>query len=130
MPEFQSFTDFNFNFKPHPVTGDLMLVRDAADIKQSIRSLLLTQRGERLFNSKIGTGLTKLLFDPLDFATSAQIRDEILTVLSNYERRIRVLALTVDPNFDDNGYDINLTYNIVGRDDVPTTTEFFLESAR
>jgi phage baseplate assembly protein W len=130
MPEFQTFKDFNLSFKPHPVTEDLMVVKDAADIKQSIKSLLLTRKGERLFNSDIGTNLTDLLFEVADFATASLIRDEIIVVLSNYERRINILKLDVDVNFDDNGYDIQLTYEYVGRDDLPTTVEFFLESAR
>jgi len=130
MPEFQTFKDFNLSFKPHPVTEDLMVVKDAADIKQSIKSLLLTRKGERLFNSDIGTNLTDLLFEVADFATASLIRDEIIVVLSNYERRINILKLDVDVNFEDNGYDIQLSYEFVGRDDLPTTVEFFLESAR
>jgi len=130
MPEFQTFKDFNLNFKPHPVTEDLMVVKDSADIKQSIKSLLLTRKGERLFNSNIGTRLTDLLFETADFATASSIRDEILVILKNYERRIRILKLDVDLNFDDNGYDINLVYEVVGRDDLIANVEFFLESAR
>ena len=130
MPEFQTFKDFNLSFKPHPVTEDLMVVKDAADVKQSIKSLLLTKKGERLFNSDIGTSLTDLLFESADYATASLIRDEILVVLTNYERRINILELNVDVNFEDNGYDIQLSYEFVGRDDLPTTVEFFLESAR
>ena len=130
MPEIKQFKDFNLSFKPHPVTEDLMVVKDAADVKQSIKSLLLTRKGERLFNSDIGTNLTDLLFEVADFATASLIRDQILVVLSNYERRIKILSLDVDVNFDDNGYDIELSYELVGRDDLPTTVEFFLESAR
>ena len=80
MPEFQTFKDFNINFKPHPVTEDLQVVKDSADIKQSIKSLLLTRKGERLFNSDLGTALADLLFEPLDFGTAAIIRDEINAV--------------------------------------------------
>ncbi|MGA1433582.1 MAG: GPW/gp25 family protein, partial [Candidatus Nanopelagicaceae bacterium] len=102
----------------------------SADIKQSIKSLLLTRKGERLFNSKLGTKLTDLLFETADFGTAGSIRDEILIILSNYEKRIRILKLDVDLNFDDNGYDISLVYEVVGRDDLTANVEFFLESAR
>lgn len=130
MPETQSFKDFNLNFKPHPVTEDLMVVKDGADIKQSLKSLLLTRKGERLFNSSLGTGLTDLLFESLDFGTATSIRDEILVIIKNYEPRIRILKLDVDINFEDNGYDITLVYEVVGRDDLKANVEFFLESAR
>ena len=130
MPEFQTFKDFNFNFKPHPVTEDLQVVKDGADIKQSIKSLLLTRRGERLFNSDLGTGLSDLLFEPLDFGTAAVIRDEIYSVITSYESRIEIKNLTVDTNFEDNGYDIELEYTIRGRSDLQNNIEFFLESSR
>ncbi len=130
MPEFQTFKDFNLNFKPHPVTEDLQVVKDGADIKQSIKSLLLTRRGERLFNSDLGTGLSDLLFEPLDFGTAAVIRDEIYSVISSYEGRIEIRTLNVDTNFEDNGYDIELEYTIRGRSDLQNNIEFFLESSR
>ena len=130
MPEFQTFKDFNLNFKPHPVTEDLQVVKDSADIKQSIKSLLLTRKGERLFNSDLGTGLSDLLFEPLDFGTAAIIRDEIFTVIDNYESRVEIITLNVDTNFEDNGYDIELEYVIRGRSDLQNNIEFFLESSR
>ena len=130
MPEFQIFKDFNLNFKPHPVTEDLQVVKDSADIKQSIKSLLLTRRGERLFNSDLGTGLSDLLFEPLDFGTAAVIRDEIFSVINSYEGRIEIQTLNVDTNFEDNGYDIELEYVIRGRSDLQNNIEFFLESSR
>lgn len=130
MPDFQTFKDFNFNFKPHPVTEDLQVVKDSADIKQSIKSLLLTRRGERLFNSDLGTSLSDLLFEPLDFGTAALIRDEIYQVIGTYESRINIRELNVDVNADDNGYDIELEYTIVGRSDLQNNIEFFLESSR
>lgn len=130
MPELQTFKDFNLNFKPHPVTEDLQVVKDSADIKQSIKSLLLTRRGERLFNSDLGTGLSDLLFEPLDFGTASIIRDEIFTVIDNYESRVEIITLNVDTNFEDNGYDIELEYVIRGRSDLQNNIEFFLESSR
>ena len=130
MPDFQTFKDFNFNFKPHPVTEDLQVVKDSADIKQSIKSLLLTRRGERLFNSNLGTSLSDLLFEPLDFGTAALIRDEIYEVIGTYESRIDIIELNVDINADDNGYDIQLEYVIRGRSDLQNNIEFFLESSR
>lgn len=130
MPEFKKYKDFNIGFKPHPVTEDLMVVKDAADIKQSIKNLLLTRKGERLFNVKIGTSLSDLLFEQLDYGTADTIRDEIKYVIRNYEKRVSILELSVDINSEENGYDISLIYEVVGRSDLPVNLEFFLESTR
>ena len=73
MPTFQTFKDLNITFKPHPVTGDLTTVKDEAAIKQAIINLLLTNRGERLFAPRIGSSLSDLLFEILDFGTASLV---------------------------------------------------------
>jgi len=127
MPEFKSFKDFNLTFKSHPVTDDLLVVKDENAIKQSIRSLLLTVKGERLFNANVGTRLRDVLFEPLDFASASVVDDEIRGVLREYEPRIRITNLSVDVNTSDDGYDVELEYVITGLDNRLRSTEFFLE---
>lgn len=127
MPTFQTFKDLNITFKPHPVTGDLTTVKDEAAIKQAIINLLLTNRGERLFAPRIGSSLSDLLFEILDFGTASLVNTEITNTLSTYEPRIRVLSLSTNPNFDDNGFDVELVFEVVGREDLPRSINFFLE---
>jgi phage baseplate assembly protein W len=130
MPTFQTFKDLNITFKPHPVTGDLTVVKDEASIKQAIINLLLTNRGERFFDSRIGSSLSALLFEQLDFATASLVNTEIENTLRSYEPRIRILSLSTTPNFDDNGFDIELVFEVVGREDIPREITFFLERTR
>jgi phage baseplate assembly protein W len=130
MPNFQTFKDLNITFKPHPITGDLTTVKDEAAIKQAIINLLLTNRGERLFDSRIGSSLSALLFEQLDFATASLVNTEIQNTLRSYEPRISILSLTTTPNFDDNGFDVELVFEVIGREDVPREITFFLERTR
>jgi phage baseplate assembly protein W len=130
MPTFQTFKDLNITFKPHPVTGDLTTVKDEAAIKQAIINLLLTNRGERLFAPQIGSSLSELLFEMLDFGTASLVNTEIQNTLRTYEPRIRVLSLSTNPNFDDNGFDVELVFEVVGREDLPRSINFFLERTR
>ena len=130
MPTFQTFKDLNITFKPHPITGDLTIVTDEASIKQAIINLLLTNRGERFFDSRIGSSLSSLLFEQLDFATASLVNTEIENTLKSYEPRIRILSLSTTPNFDDNGFDIELVFEVVGREDIPREITFFLERTR
>jgi len=130
MPTFQTFKDLNITFKPHPVTGDLTTVKDEAAIKQAIINLLLTNRGERLFAPQIGSSLSDLLFEMLDFGTASLVNTEIQNTLRTYEPRIRVLSLSTNPNFDDNGFDVELVFEVVGREDLPRSINFFLERTR
>jgi len=130
MPEFQTFKDLSVTFKKHPVTDDLIAVKDNAAIVQSISNLLLTKKGERPFQPDLGSDLTKTLFEPLDYASSGLVRSEVIRVLRRYEPRIRVDSVQCVPEYMNNGYQVELSYTIVGRDDAPVTVEFFLERTR
>lgn len=130
MPEFQTFKDLSVTFKKHPVTDDLVTVKDTAAISQSIVNLLLTNPGERRFQPNLGSGIYSTLFEPLDFGTSGIIRSEIVDVISRYEPRIIMTKVIVVPDFDNNGYSIELDYVIRGREDAPVNIEFFLERTR
>jgi uncharacterized protein len=130
MPEFQTFKDLSVTFKKHPVTDDLVTVKDNAAISQSIVNLLLTNKGERLFQPNLGSGIYSTLFEPLDFGTAGIIRSEIIDTISRYEPRIIVSKVIVVPDFNSNGYSIELDYVIRGREDAPVGIEFFLERTR
>jgi phage baseplate assembly protein W len=130
MPTFQTFKDLNITFKSHPVTGDLTTVKDEAAIKQAIINLLLTNRGERMFAPQIGSSLSELLFEMLDYATASLVNTEVENTLTVYEPRIKILSLATTPNFDDNGFDVELVFEVIGRDDLPRSINFFLERTR
>lgn len=130
MDNFQTFKDLNITFKPHPVTGDLIIKKDDAAIKQSVISLLLTSKGERPFQPNLGSDIRNLLFEPLDTATAGQISRNIRDVLRSYEPRIRILDIEVIANYEQNGFDVELEFEIIGREDFPVALEFFLERTR
>lgn len=125
-----SFRDINITFKKHPVTDDVVISKDAAAIKQSIGNILLTNKGEKLFAPDFGSDIRAYLFEPLDYATSAAVSNSIRYTLDTYEPRISVLSVTTTPNFDENRFDVEMTYVIKGADAPPTTVELFLTRTR
>ena len=130
MPTFETFKDLSVTFKKHPVSDDLVQVKDKAAIAQSITALLLTVKGERPFRPDLGSNITRMLFEPLDYGSAGLIRGEISNCLAKYEPRITVDNIRCTPNELDNGYDVELSYFIVGRDDAPVNVELFLERTR
>ena len=130
MPTFETFKDLSITFKKHPVSDDLVVVKDKAAIVQAITALLLTNKGERPFQPDLGCDIRRSLFEPLDYATSGLIRSQILDVLGKYEPRIEVDDIRVSPDEQNNGYDVELFFAIVGRNDEVIATEFFLERTR
>ena len=130
MPEVSTFKDLSITFKKHPVTDDLVTVKDKAAVAQSIKGLLLTRRGERPFQPDLGSGLQDLLFEPLDYGSGALIKKEIKETLSRYEPRISITKLMCYPDVSNNGYEVELEYFILGREDRAVALDIFLERTR
>ena len=130
MPEVSTFKDLSITFKKHPVTDDLVTVKDKAAVAQSIKGLLLTRRGERPFQPDLGSGLQNLLFEPLDYGSGALIKKEIKETLNRYEPRISITKLMCYPDVSNNGYEVELEYFILGREDRAVALDIFLERTR
>ena len=130
MTTFQTFKDLSVTFKKHPVTDDLVAVKDKAAIVQAIQSILLTRKGERPFQPDLGCDIQNLLFEPLDYASAGTIKQEIRETIDRYEPRVTVTKLDCTPDFDNNGYNVEMLYTIIGREDVPVGIEFILERTR
>ena len=130
MPTFQTFKDLSVTFKKHPVTDDLVTVKDKSAIIQSITGLLLTKKGERPFQPDLGCDIQTVLFEPLDYASAAMIKSEVLSTLNQYEPRISVVDIECNPDYNNNGYNVELIFKRIGRDDAPVAVDFFLERTR
>ena len=130
MPTFQTFKDLSVTFKKHPVTDDLVQVKDKAAIVQAIQGILLTRKGERPFQPELGCDVQNMLFEPLDYASAGTIKQEIRETIDRYEPRVTVTKLDCTPDFDNNGYNVEMQYTIVGRNDIPVAVEFILERTR
>lgn len=89
------FSDFLINFDRHPLSGDLAKVSNAESIKQSIRNLLLTSYGERLFNPVIGSNVYNALFEPLDGFTIEDIKTYITDTIFFHEKRVQTISVNV-----------------------------------
>ena len=130
MPSFQTFKDLSITFKKHPVSDDLVQVKDKAAIVQAITALILTNKGERPFQPDLGCDVRSLLFEPLDYASASLLKSAIRETINRYEPRITIDSIQCDPDYDTDGYTIELFYTIVGRDDSPQAVDFFLERTR
>ena len=81
-------------------------------------------------NPTYGSDIRIYLFETMDFGTANQIKNNIRDTIETFEPRIRVLQISATPNFDDNGFDITMTYNVIGTDTPPVTVDFFLSRTR
>lgn len=108
------YKDIDFSFTAHPETKDIVKKIDVNSIKQSIKSLLFTYPGERLFQPEIGSQIRTLLFEPIDFITSEALKKSITYTLENFEPRIKLDLVEVVPQYDDNAYEVSIFFTALG----------------
>ena len=126
----QGFKDISATFKSNPLTNDVVALKNASAIARSIRNIVLTYPGEKFFDPDFGSGISRALFENIDNISAIAIRDEIENSIRNYEPRVILNNVQVEPDFDNNTFNVTIVFRIVGVDIPPQQLEFVLESTR
>ena len=108
--------------------GALQYVAGADKVAQSIWIILDTDPGERIMRPSFGCGLRRYLMKPNTSAIRALIQHEVQIALANFEPRIQLTDLSVDPGDDPALVLIRIGYVTV-RDNLPGNLvyPFYLE---
>lgn len=125
----RTYKDIDMDFLPNPITKDVLKKTNEDAIAASIANLLQTSNYERLFNPDLGCNLKKYLFELIDDITTNNIREEITRTLINFEPRIDLLDVFVEPSPDENRYDVLIKF-FIKNDPDPITITLFLERVR
>lgn len=113
------FSDFLASFDKSPLSGDIAVIRNENSVKQSVRNLVLTTVGERLFSPTVGGNIYAMMFEPFTGFTADDIKKDILNTLKQNEPRISSsdIAVQVLPNVDQNQFTVNITFFIMNMTD-------------
>ena len=126
----QSFKDISMSFETNPLNEDLIALKNSSSIARSIRNLVFTQPGEKFFNPEFGSRVSESLFEIVDEVSTIAIREEIRSSIINYEPRVNLLDVLVNPNPDENEMNVTIKYEIVGIDIPPQQLDFVLLPTR
>ena len=126
----RGFKDLSASFQTNPLSNDLIALKNESAIARSVRNLVLTAQGERPFQPVLGTGVNALLFENMDKLTASAIRSELRTTIENYEPRVEINEIIVEPNPEGNAMDVTLQYFIIGIDVPEQELTFALEPTR
>ena len=126
----KGFKDLSASFQTSPLSNDLIALKNESAIARSVRNLVLTIQGERPFQPVLGTGVSRLLFENMDKLTASAIRSEIRTTIENYEPRVEINEILVEPDFERNAFHVTLQYFIIGMDVPEQELTFALEPTR
>ena len=126
----RGFKDLSASFQTNPLSNDLIALKNESAIARSVRNLVLTIQGERPFQPVLGTGVSRLLFENMDKLTASSIRSELRTTIENYEPRVEINEILVEPDFEGNAFHVTLQYFIIGIDVPEQELTFALEPTR
>jgi len=116
----RAFKDINLSFKRHPVTNDVVTIRDEDAIKRSVKNIVFTILGEKPFEPEFGSVINNSLFELNTSLNEMRISDEIKQSLINYEPRIQSVKVTTSIYPDSNELNCTVQYDIVG---IPAPTQ-------
>lgn len=93
------YININYPFKDSLKGFFLDLTQtDAKAIKADLLHLLLTRKGQRLYNPEFGTRLLEYIYEPYDELTFSEVREEIDTAVKRYLPQVSIDNLTVEPS--------------------------------
>mgnify|MGYP001185290181 FL=1 len=126
----QGFKDISMTFQSNPLNDDLIALKNENAIARSIRNIVFTLPGEKFFNASFGSRISESLFDNIDEITATIIVDEIRESIETYEDRVQLIDVLADPDFENNSFDLTITYEIIGRNIPAQELQFVLQSSR
>ena len=127
QPEY--FSDFMTNFDNHIQKKDLLRDVNEEAIKSSIKNLLQTNRGERLFNPTVGSDINSMLFDNYSPSLDQVLEDQIRNTIDNFEPRARVQEVDVSFDEAEQYMSATITFTIINKQE-PITLDLVLNRIR
>jgi Bacteriophage baseplate protein W len=111
----RAFLGVGWAFPPCPAQeGDVVMARYEDDVREAIRIILGTDRGERLMRPDFGAGLNAFVFEPLNETTFQLLKTRVEESLVEWEPRIDVARIDVRRGGERNQLLIELTYRVRG----------------
>lgn len=123
------FADFHKDLTQNPLTEDLAVKRDEEAVKEAIKNLILTDRGERLMQPLVGGNIRAMLFENNTPSTIKIIQESIKETINFYEPRATLLDVIVQSSLDETTVQVAI-YFYINNIEQPITLTVFLERTR
>ena len=94
-------------------SSDMTVDNDLDAIKNSIKNIFTTKKGQKILNPQFGCSLDQYLFEPVNAAYGKAIGDDILYNIEKFEPRIKVNNISVLPEPDLYRYYIICSYTLL-----------------
>lgn len=123
------YSDFRKDLMMNPLTRDVVARLNEDSVKESLKNLILTDRGERLFQPYLGSDVRKSLFDNMTPATIKMIEQNVRSTINNFEPRVTIVEVRVVADPDNYRVQINISFYVRNAQE-PVSFSVFLERTR
>ena len=124
------YKDISLSFERNLATQDIIQKTDIEAVKQSVKNLILTNHYERPFHPEIGSSVRSILFEPINPITASTLTRLIGEVIANFEPRARLVGVDARPNFDDNAYEVTISFYVINIPGELVNLDVMLERSR
>lgn len=107
------YSDFLDSFAASPVGGTLAKITNENSVRQSVKNLILTNIGERLYQPTVGSDVNKSLFEPNDVLTTSILKTNIENTIKFYETRAKDISIDVVFSNDQQYLNINVIFYVI-----------------
>lgn len=112
--QLEFFSDFMTSFAKTPLGNQLAKTTNEHSVNQSLRNLIKTNLGERLFQPTVGSDVMSTLFELNTVDALGTIKMQIENTIENNEPRVNLIQTIVETSSqDENSIEITLIYNLI-----------------
>ena len=113
----RQYTDIDLAFKVKPSSGELYKKTDAAAVKQSVKTLVMTNLLEKPFRPNFGGNIRAQLFELADRGKSSVLKRNIIDNIQVFEPRAKVLDVVVNVQPDSHSLDVTIKFRVVNTEE-------------
>jgi phage baseplate assembly protein W len=110
------YADFHKDLTLNPVNFDLARKLNEESVKESIKNLLLTDKGERFYRPNLGSNIRNALFDNATPDSIFTIQEMVKNTIKNYEPRCNIIEVEINSSIDENEINIVITFSVANQE--------------
>ena len=111
----RQYTDLDLFFGKRASDNDIGTITNVQAVKRSIRNLVQLNQFEKPFHPEIASNVRGMLFELMTPITSLMIARMVEDVITNFEPRAILQAVTAIPDYDRNAYEMKVEFYVVNR---------------
>lgn len=114
------YKDFPSSMKMNPVTNDISVITDEKAVAEAMRNLIMTNRGERLFQPNLGGNVQRFLFENNSNPAILKLLKEMITdtIVRSEGKRVELIDVEVYGDVDSHGIEVKILYYIRNSEEV------------